>query len=85
MSGSDARRAETAAALAVVAWRLLVRPLAEAWADLLLVAAVAWLIQIRVPDGRRRQRIAAAAALALLVIYAWRHLPVVLDHLRLVL
>lgn len=78
-------KAGIAAALALAAWRIAVRPPGELWRDLVLVAAVFWLVDAAVREPRARPWTAAAAAAYLFVAYMSRHGPFLLEHLRLAL
>ena len=85
MTTPVARRAtETALALSLVAWRLFSRPFPASLTDFLLIAGLAWGLLVWTPE-RGRTAVTVAAALALFTSYAWRHLPMILDHLRLAL
>ena len=78
-------RAELAAAVALIAWRLAVPSRQGLWRDWILVLGVYWIVLILDRAGRSGPWPTVVAVVYLFAVHALRSLPLTLDHLRLVL
>lgn len=76
---------EAVAALALIAWRIGLRPPDTLWRDLVLVAAVVWILDVALRGRSGRPWALAGGATYLFLAYALWHGPYVVAHLRLVL
>ena len=80
---------QTSAALALAAWRVFERAtsgvaddLLQLPADLPFLLSIYWLLDLHVRHPRLRPWLAPAGIFALFAAYAFRHLPIVVEHLR---
>lgn len=76
---------EAAAAAALIAWRVALRPPQTLWRDIVLIASVTWMLDVAFRGRRSRPWAIAAGAVYLFAAYALWHAPYLVSHLRLVL
>jgi hypothetical protein len=76
---------EVGGALILLAWRLAWYPPVHFPNDWVLVLSLCWISQVCIPRPGFRTAILLLGVLWLFAVYSLQHLPLALDHLRLVL
>ncbi len=76
---------EVAAALILLAWRIIAYPLSGLWRDWIVVLSLYWIFTACARKSRAWTAVTAGVVLWLFMAYAARQIPMTMDLLRFVL